>query len=60
MTITHLQTLGVHLIPFLWPGPVQTRVSLLIDEEVREVYLFEFKLDGPDELFRNEISSLGP
>ena len=47
--LTNLYTFCVHLIVFVWPGPVQPGVTLLADEEVWEVDLFELELDGFDE-----------
>ena len=58
--LTNLNTFCVHLIVFVWPGPVQTGVTLLADEEVWEVDFFELELDGFDELSSDKLGCLTP
>ena len=57
---THLDTLCIHLIILLRAGPVQARVSLLADEQVREVDLLELELDRLDKFCRDEVRGLTP
>lgn len=56
---THLDTLGIHLVPLVRFGPIQPSITLLANEQVREVDFLEFKLDGLDELFRDFQRSFG-
>lgn len=55
---TYLDTLRVHLVVFLRLSPVETGITLLTDQQVRKVYFLEFKLDGFDELLRDEVGCL--
>ena len=55
---TYLDTFRVHLVVLLRLGPVQSSVSLLADEEVREVNLLELELDRLDELGRDVLSRI--
>lgn len=56
---THLDSLRVHLVVLVGLGPVESRVPLLADEEVREVDLLKLELDRLDELGRYELRRLG-
>lgn len=54
----HLDTLGVHFVVFIGLCPIQSSVTLLADEEVGEVHLFEFQFDGLLELGGHQFSCL--
>ena len=56
MRIAYLDTLGVHLVILLWSRPVQSRITFLANEQVREVHLLELQLDWLDELLCHELS----
>lgn len=56
---THLDSLGVHLVPLVWLRPVEPSVSFLTDEEVREVDFFELEFDGCDELSGDKLCGFG-
>jgi len=56
---THLDALGVHLVPLVRGGPVEAGVALLVDEEVGEVDLLELELDRLDELGGDKLGRLG-
>jgi hypothetical protein len=55
----HLDSLGIHLVPLLGLGPVESGVTLLGDEEIGEVDLLELELDGLDEFGRDVLSCFG-
>jgi hypothetical protein len=56
---THLDSLGVHLVPLVRLGPVQSRVPLLADEQVGEVDLLKLELDRLDKLGCDKFGSFG-
>lgn len=57
---TNLDTLRIHLVVLLGLGPIQSRVSLLVDQQVRKIDLLELEFDRFDELCGNKVGSLAP
>lgn len=55
----YLDTLSVHLVILFRLCPVETSVTFFANEQVWEVDLFEFKLDGLDETSSDFLCSLG-
>lgn len=53
--ILHLNALRVHLVVLIRPRPVQTGISFLADEQVREINLLELELDRLDEFLCDEL-----
>lgn len=54
----YLDTLGVHLIMPLWPGPIEARVTLFTDKEIWIINLLKLELDRFDEFCCDEVRSL--
>mmetsp|Transcript_136285 Transcript_136285/g.423493 ORF Transcript_136285/g.423493 Transcript_136285/m.423493 type:complete len:331 (+) Transcript_136285:462-1454(+) len=53
-----LDALGVELVILLGVRPIETRVALLVHQQVGAVDLLELQLDGPDEGLADHLCSL--
>ena len=42
--------LGIHLVPLRWLRPVESRIPLLVDQQIGVIHLLKFQLDGLDKL----------
>jgi hypothetical protein len=58
--MTNLNPLRIHLVPFVWLGPVKSCVPLLADEKIRVVNFFELEFDRSDEFCRYKVRCIRP